>query len=357
MAVDIAHVVQPDADAANSAPDEGNTPVSPKRRMRRVLIAAVIVAVVACAGVGTVIAIQNAQRREAITAYEGVSAELAERIAAVDEATDDAAGLLDLGGQVTDPGTLKSLSAALTASEAITPAPDTSPNAAWRQWATEKITAGAAGLEDRVNTARGAAAAITEAATAVRESHQSWQLDRATAALQAAREQLNAGITEGEALLISSDGKVLDNTPRQSLRDLIDRAAAARDQELSENPTADELNALATNLGARTTELATARQAVTDAQAAWQTEQDRVAAEAAAASARSNTAGSSGRNGKKTTSGDAGTTRRNNSSSGSQTGGTTGTTNQPQDNRSWEDMFGGSSNAVCGDTSGQSWDC
>lgn len=138
--------------------------------------------------------------------------------------------------------------------------------------------------------------------------------------------QAGAAISTGDAVLASSEGKTLDNTARtelsetldtakQQLQELTSQSTKIDDQvataELAFNeqllwpPTAeatahglhDSIGDLSGPLQTTLTKLAKQSEAVTAAQAAWQAEQDRIAAEAAAKAAAERAAARAARSG------------------------------------------------------------
>lgn len=122
------------------------------------------------------------------------------------------------------------------------------------------------GTDPATTELEAAGVAVEDAAAAVTEAQAQWVL-----------EQVTVAISNGEAMLAGSEGKVLDNTVRDSLRATLDTAIVVRDAGAGATPVVDTL--------AQRDAVNAATQSVSDAQAAWQAEQDRIAAEAAAAAA------------------------------------------------------------------------
>lgn len=141
----------------------------------------------------------------------------------------------------------------------------------------------------RTHETRGLAASTSAAVEDLRRSGdtlsdgvQAWAAETAQAARTDALTQLEEAITSGEARLAATEGRVLDNAPREQLRaaldaavDLQGAAVIADDVEALESST-QEITTAAGGVGEATT-------AVDAAEAAWQAEQDRIAAEQAAA--------------------------------------------------------------------------
>jgi hypothetical protein len=158
---------------------------------------------------------------------------------------------------------------------------------------------------------------------------------------------------------------VPDDALRTTLRASIDAAVAAADDAA---PTeADGLTAAAVALREHAGLLAIATQAVLDAQAVWEAEQDRLAAEAAAVAGSGS--GSSGRGGGSGAAGASGGRSGGSSGAGSGGRGAAGSADPGAGGSGSTGSTGGGSGGVwveepdgvdwgwCADTSGNAWEC
>ncbi|VTR75921.1 hypothetical protein [Cellulomonas hominis] len=151
----------------------------------------------------------------------------------------------------------------------------------------------------RTASARALAAAAVErtgllaaATRAVRQGQAEWELARATADHAGALAALDAALHEGAAALAASAGRVPDDAARQALAAAIDAATADRGAPAPVG--VEALGRAAAQAGAHSEALADARAALAAAEATWQSEQDRLAAEAAASRRRSGPGSSGG---------------------------------------------------------------
>lgn len=117
-------------------------------------------------------------------------------------------------------------------------------------------------------------------------------LAMATDGYLSAMSHLDDTIAAGSMVLSESEGQVLDDGPRVALSDAITAAQGVLDAAVDQQDVA-ALTQAATDLTAQADTIGGAVGAVTDARAAWQAEQDRLAQEAAAAAARAREAASS----------------------------------------------------------------
>ena len=152
----------------------------------------------------------------------GVKAALARQVAEA-KAT---AGLVE--GKVADPSTYDALLVAISDAEVLTAleaaaASDAMPRAD-AEAALEAARAVLALVDDGGEP-------LMVAVQAAQESHDAYLLDQATAAAEQARVDLVAVIETGEQVLADTEGRVDDNAVRQTLRDALDAAIAARDAE------------------------------------------------------------------------------------------------------------------------------
>jgi uncharacterized membrane protein YgcG len=317
-------------------------------RMRMLIVGLAVVAL-ALAGLVAARVVQGGARREALADYEQAATELAEAVESARTVATSSADMIFPLEPVKDTATTAALAEAIAIAQDLPAAPSAADYAGWREWGTAELRRGAGGLQLAIEEARAAEDAVAAALAAVTASQEDWRLDEALAHLAAARGDLDADVSEGEALMAATDGQVADDVVRQTLRDLLDQATAARDQVLADDATVADIDVTTTVLRGHVEALTAARQAVTDARSAWQAEQDRVAAENAAATAASKSSSSGSSSKGTTSSGSSG------GSTGSSSGGASSSAAQ-DDNRSLADMLGGSAK-ICFDTSGNSWDC
>lgn len=141
---------------------------------------------------------------------------------------------------------------------------------------------------DEITTRTALLATATET---VRTEQAAWELAAATADHAEAVSALAAAVDEAAEALAASEGRVLDDTVRLALAEAVDVAAAVRDADAPTGTAA--LTAGAADAREHVARLAEARSAVAEAEAVWQAEQDRLAAEQVTA-ARAGGSGSSG---------------------------------------------------------------
>ncbi len=243
-------------------------PASPRRKIRRTVVATVVALAVVLGGGGVAYARwdadQNAQLAAARSALEAANADAV-------AAEDAAHRALDASeGKVADNAVRVALLDLLSRSSAGWEVP---------RGQSRSVELGL------LRAARASAEPWTEeiiaATAAVVTAHAAWEIDQAKAGYEQAATSLGAAIDAATAVLSGSEGRVADNAVRQALADAI---AAADTLRTSSVPTeVDALTGAATAIAAATATTDTARTAVTDAQTAWQAEQDRIAAEQAAA--------------------------------------------------------------------------
>lgn len=173
---------------------------------------------------------------------------------------------------------------------------------------------------DAINAYAVTAADLTQelsaSTVALRDSLAAWQLAQATAALDQARAGLDAALTDAQRLLDGSLERVLDDSTRWALTDAIAAAQQVRATPV-DAANLDALVQAAAEMTAQIEPLNAAAGAVTEATAAWQAEQDRIADEKSAAAARS--AGASKGSASSST-GTKSSTKKSSSSSGTSGG-------------------------------------
>lgn len=254
--------------------------------------------------------------------FESARADLCDQIGAAQKL------LTDTVKQVRDPKVSAELDDTITTAQASCDlAVDLPDNSADRKTAERQRDAVAKALDD----VHAHDSTLHTAADAVTKQHSLWLLDQAKAAAQKADDDLAATIaavdTAGaEDQLATTDGKVLDNAPRQVLRDSIDalNTAVATAQKLPalDATTVNGYDAAAkaradakAAIEAATTAVAEAQSGVTQAKDAWDAEQARLAEQArvAAAAKSSSSSSSSSRSNTKSSS----TSPKSSSSQGS----------------------------------------
>lgn len=148
----------------------------------------------------------------------------------------------------------------------------------------------AASRSDRTAQAHERAEAVTErvallvgATGTVRAEQADWELTTATADHAAAVAALAGAVDEATEVLAASEGRVLDDAVRIALAETLDAAGVVRDAAAPSGTAT--LAAAAAEARALVEQLAHAQGAVAEAEATWQAEQDRLAAEQAAARA------------------------------------------------------------------------
>jgi hypothetical protein len=192
-------------------------------------------------------------------------------------------------------------------------------------------------------------AMLTDATAAVRESMAAWDLAQAVAALDQTVTDLTGSIDNAGAVLAGSEGKVVDNGVRQVLADAITAATGVRDGAVDRTDLA-AVQAATVTLGEHKAAVDQATQPVVDAQAAWQAAQDSQVTQPrqGGGTTPKNNTGGTGKSGGGTTpksGGGTGTPPQNNT--GGQGGGGYST-------ETTEEGFGSD---LCGDESGNSWEC
>lgn len=313
----------------------------------RLLIALAVSVVLATVGsVAWVLVSRDRALTAVTTAYEQAASGLAAVLAEVDGAVAAAEPLTGLGEQVIDPTTITELERVIATATALPAAPATDQAAPWRSWDTDRLQAGASDLAESETAARQVSTDLTAATRAVTSSHEAW----ATADRDAALSDLTAVIDSASAVLAASDGKVIDPAVRDTLAAEIAAATEALD---GTTPTdTDGLIASAATAREHATTIAGATQAVTDAQAAWEAEQARIATEQAAAAPSAKATTSTGKNGSTTS-----TPRSPNSTKSSNPGsGSPAPTTPQEDNRTADDIIEGGS-CIAGDAYGNTWSC
>jgi hypothetical protein len=354
VAIDMSHA--PDT-TTHDHTSSGAGPARTRVRRRALLAGAIVVVLAAASLVSARVAADRAHQG-ALGDFEQAVAALTEARGDLAAVAGDAGALAGLGEEVRDPATVSDLVAALDDVDALDEVPGEGPDVPWRSWSTAELRAGAVDLDAALARTRTVHEDLAAEVAAVEVSHQGWLVEQAVAALDAARAELDAAMSHGEDVLAASEGKVTDNQVREHLRAALDDAISAR-QAAGEVPAEVALlSAAAEALRSHLDPLDAARHGVTDAQAAWESEQARLAAEqAAAAAAAAQRATAAPRPGTGSTSTSAG------SSASRPRAGTTGNppaTSTPaapqQDDRSAAEILGGS-NRICGDAFGNSWDC
>lgn len=132
--------------------------------------------------------------------------------------------------------------------------------------------------------------AVASATGLVRAAVEAFELDQAADLARQAGGRLAASIADGRTTLDATAGQVLDDAVRMVLADALTSAEAheplAVDEPLAVVEQTKAHAAAAADLAKIADAVDTARQGVVDAQAAWQVEHDRAAAEQAAEGAR-----------------------------------------------------------------------
>ncbi|WP_282945232.1 hypothetical protein [Cellulomonas endometrii] len=327
----------PTGDTGDTVPAGRRRPTTRSRRLTGALVAVAVLV----AGIGV------AQHRSAAAAEREAAAALADlgragrELRAARYAGRDA--LAAAAHRVADNAVREDLAGLLVALPAAT-VPPGDPAAA----RTASARAQAAAAVERTGL-------LTAATRAVRRAQAEWELARATADHAGALAALDAALHEGAAALAASAGRVPDEAPRQALAAAIDAATADRDAPVPVD--VEALGRAAAQAAAHTEALAVARAALAAAEATWQAEQDRIAAEAAAARRRS-ASGSSG--GATSVRGRVGVPP---SAPGSRTAPATptapGTTWSPGDPlpEGWTVVTETEGGGWCGDEHGNVWDC
>jgi hypothetical protein len=264
--------------------------------------------------------------------------------------------LLRADGQVADTTVLDGLAAAVAEAGASVDVPVTDEGS--RRQRTDRARAHTERLRDALGHLEDHIAVVTDA-------HHRWVHDTAVADRAAALGELSLAVDAGTAALAASEGRVPDDALRTTLRASIDAAVAAADDAA---PTeADGLTAAAVALREHAGLLAIATQAVLDAQAVWEAEQDRLAAEAAAVAGSGS--GSSGRGGGSGAAGASGGRSGGSSGAGSGGWGAAGSADPGAGGSGSTGSTGGGSGGVwveepdgvdwgwCADTSGNAWEC
>jgi hypothetical protein len=200
---------------------------------------------------------------------------------------------------------------------------------------------------------------LTAATGAVRQAQAEWELAEATVRHTAALSTLDGAVQEASAVLAATEGRVLDDAPRQVLAAAVEAATALRGLPAPVDVAA--LDAGAAQAGAQVQALADARAAVTAAEAAWQVEQERLAAVAAEAARRERATSVPGKGSATRPSGAAA------GSSGSSSAGTSAPSGSaaPSTPWAWGDPLPPGWTVVvetegggwCGDEFGNVWDC
>ena len=138
---------------------------------------------------------------------------------------------------------------------------------------------------DTCSTVSGRVAEVNDALFAaigvVNNSHDQWLIDQALATDAAARASLSAAIDAGEAMLVTSEGRVDDNTLREQLRIALDAAIIARDAKSGAT-----LGELAKQTSAKSGQEAAVHNAIGSVKDAVAARGARIAAEQRAAAAR-----------------------------------------------------------------------
>jgi hypothetical protein len=124
---------------------------------------------------------------------------------------------------------------------------------------------------------------LTAATGAVRTARAAWELDRAAEAHTAAIDALRLAVDAAGAALAASAERVADDAVRGALSVAVDAAVLVRDEPVPTS--AGGLTAAADRARQHLLALDGAHRAVSEAQSAWQAEQDRQAAAATAAAA------------------------------------------------------------------------
>lgn len=337
----------PDDELAGQGVEPAGTTAAGRGRRRSTLWIAAGAAV-ALVAAGALVAVRTAaahERDAALTEYSAAAADRDAATAELLEVRSRAEPLVDLGDQVSTPTPVTELVAAMDAATVLPEAPQVDSAEA----SASLLRQAAAEARDLAEQTRSATGALTAAAAAVQASHEAWLLDRAVADHGTALEELASAIAAGEQDLAATDGQVLDNAVREQLRAALDTATTIRQAQIDAGDSA-ALTAAAAKAREASAGVAAARQATLDAHAAWQAEQDRVAAERAAAAQQSSSNPSSSKGSSSRSTGS--------SQSGSSSQATPGSS--PADDGShWEQSEGwsGQSGGVCMDTHGKSWEC
>jgi hypothetical protein len=332
--------LEENTDRAGEQSSEAAESADRTRKQRRVVEIIAVLVVVALAVVGFVLVQRAAAARELAQASDAWDSACADLVAVLEPGE---TAWLESEGRVSDEQPRTDLRVALDEGSEL---------------AAREPTDSVDGFDAATARAEIDAAEITDTTVAVDEAVAAWELEQATADATAARGELGAAIDAASLVLTESDGKVADNTVRQSLTDAINAANAAREAKPSDSVEVQTSDAVAAR--EHVTALDAARLAVTEAQAVWQAEQDRLAAEPAAAAAAATANASSSRS-SSTLSGNSSSSSSLSSGSVSTTppvssGDTTsGSSSSSDDGSYWVET--GENIPLCGDTSGNSWDC
>ncbi|MEV7972184.1 hypothetical protein [Cellulomonas sp. NPDC089187] len=140
-------------------------------------------------------------------------------------------------------------------------------------------------LHERATTATAIQSEVEEAASSLRTNYQERQLARVTADQSTALQNLRTQLESARTLLADSEGRVLDDANRIVLADAITTAEQAIEDAptatgIEHGPAIEALTGHIDALSAAAGALSSAVEAVTADVAAWQAEQDRIAAEA-----------------------------------------------------------------------------
>ncbi|MBD3777683.1 hypothetical protein KQI48_00870 [Cellulomonas hominis] len=256
-------------------------PASSRWPLPGLLIAGAITVVVAALGVvWGVLAAQERQLQAAREDFQVAVENYTVAVADLGEALTAAATVPGLDGEVADPATVEFLIPIRETTE-VPELPVVDIDAA----SADELRSVTARVENLAREARAATENLVAATEEVRASHERWLVDQARADHAAAVAELAAAITVGEDVLAGSESRVADNQVRQGLRDALDAAIRVRDTAAADDATLEDLAVASSAAREQVRALDGPRQAVIDAQNAWQAEADRVAAQQAAAAA------------------------------------------------------------------------
>jgi hypothetical protein len=247
-------------------------PSRPRRRRRVVVAALTAVALVLTGGAVAVHARWDARAEQDLSAALAELADAERRLRGARTEAQDALAASAL--RVADDAVRRDLAQLLTGVPALVVDPDASRT--HRTAEARRLAATAVRRADRLTAATGG----------VRTARAAWELDRAATAHATAVDALRVAVDAAGAALAASAGRVADDAVRVALATVVEAAVPVRDEPVPVAVAA--LDDAADRARQHVLALDAARAAVTDAESAWQAEQDRQAAAAAAAAAARN---------------------------------------------------------------------
>jgi len=247
-----------------------------KKPSREAVIFACAVAVILIIGsIGGAVWYTNMKEQErldAVAACEQSQTDLADALSILSKSVTSAKDVLDsTQDQVADDAVRTSLDSKITTADSLTSS-NTKKNACPTTMAeaTDEATKNDAALKNM----KDATTDLASAQALVEDAHKTWLIDQAKQKSDATKTALIASIESAKTTLADSDGKVSDNSVRDTLQQAITSAEELVNAEETAK-TADEWNALEASYTASKSALDTAAQNVAEARNAWQAEQDR----------------------------------------------------------------------------------